>query len=156
MSSRRSFPIYVLAGLGLSVLIGTAAGIGSYTFVYARGASYLSDDPRACANCHVMHAEFDAWTRSPHHQVAVCNDCHTPTGVVAKYFTKALNGYHHSRAFTTGDFHEPIMIKTGNRAVTEARCRSCHHAIVDSIDRFHQPGKELECIRCHANVGHAH
>ena len=44
----------VLLGVMIALTVGTAAGIGSYTFVYAKGASYLSNDPNACANCHVM------------------------------------------------------------------------------------------------------
>jgi cytochrome c nitrite reductase small subunit len=146
----------ILAGLAASVLAGTAAGLGAYTFVYARGASYLSDDPRACANCHVMQAQLEAWSRSSHHQVAVCNDCHTPEALPAKYWTKALNGWHHSRAFTTGDFAEPIMIKAANRAVTERRCRSCHEAVVETIDHGRGPGRALACTRCHGDVGHLH
>jgi cytochrome c nitrite reductase small subunit len=145
-----------LAALAVSVLGGAALGLGAYTFVYARGGSYLSDDPRACANCHVMQAQLDAWSRSSHHQVAVCNDCHTPKDPVGKYWTKALNGWHHSRAFTTGDFHEPIMIKATNHAVTEGRCRSCHAAVVDAIDHAPRGGQALSCTRCHADVGHLH
>jgi cytochrome c nitrite reductase small subunit len=34
--------------------LGLAAGLGAFTFVYARGYSYLSNDPSACANCHIM------------------------------------------------------------------------------------------------------
>ncbi|MBI4509575.1 MAG: hypothetical protein HY698_08050 [Deltaproteobacteria bacterium] len=29
----------------LGVAVGLAAGIGGYTFIYARGASYLTEDP---------------------------------------------------------------------------------------------------------------
>lgn len=36
------------------VAAGLAVGVGGYTFVYARGASYLTNDPAACANCHVI------------------------------------------------------------------------------------------------------
>ena len=75
---------------------------------------------------------------------------------MGKYWTKALNGYHHSRAFTTGDFHEPIAIKATNREVTEQRCRSCHAGVVDMIDHAPRPGQALACIRCHADVGHLH
>ena len=39
------------------VLLGAAAGLGAYTFVYARGWSCLTNDPRACANCHVMNEQ---------------------------------------------------------------------------------------------------
>ncbi len=41
------------AELLLAVLVGVAAGIGGYTFVSARGASYLTDNPAACANGHI-------------------------------------------------------------------------------------------------------
>ncbi len=135
-------------------LFNMAAGIGGYTFIYAEGASYLTNDPAACANCHVMKDHFDAWAKSGHHHVAVCNDCHTPHDLLGKYWTKARNGWHHSQAFTTGNFHEPIQITPVNRAVTEAACRYCHQDIVQAIDRFPHDGKALSCIQCHASVGH--
>jgi cytochrome c nitrite reductase small subunit len=143
--------VAVVAALAL----GAAAGLGGYTFVYAKGASYMTDDPAACANCHVMREQFDAWTRSSHRKAAVCNDCHTPPGLFAKYSTKASNGYHHSLAFTTGEFHEPIRIKDRNRAVTESSCRKCHQAVVDQIDA-HGGVEPISCIRCHSSVGHLH
>ena len=40
--------------LALSILLGVPAGVGAFTFVYAKGFSYMSSDPRACVNCHVM------------------------------------------------------------------------------------------------------
>ena len=49
--------------------------------------------------------------------------------LVGKYATKAINGFNHSVAFTTGGFHEPIQITPRNRAVTEAACRKCHAEI---------------------------
>ena len=55
-------------------LIANAADVGSYTFVYAKGYSYLTNDPAACANCHIMSEHFAAWTKSSHRAVAVCND----------------------------------------------------------------------------------
>lgn len=137
----------------MSAVLGVALGLGAFTFVYARGASYLSDDPAACANCHVMRPQFEAWQKSSHHAVAVCNDCHAPPGGVAKYYTKALNGYHHSLAFTTGDFHEPIRITSRNREITEAQCRRCHAATVDAMGT-HGGGAGVSCIRCHDSVGH--
>ena len=35
----------------LAVLVGVPVGVGAFTFVYAKGFSYLSTDPRACVNC---------------------------------------------------------------------------------------------------------
>jgi len=37
----------------LACLLGIPTGVGAFTFVYAKGFSYLSTDPRACVNCHV-------------------------------------------------------------------------------------------------------
>lgn len=68
-------------------------GVVGYTFVYAKGASYLTNDPKACANCHVMQDYYDAWIKSSHRAVAVCNDCHAPhDNMVRKYYVKADNG----------------------------------------------------------------
>lgn len=138
----------------LGVAVGLAIGIGGFTFVYAKGASYLTDDPQACANCHVMEEQFAGWVRSSHRAVAVCNDCHTPKGVLAKYLNKAANGARHSWAFTTGWFHEPIGITAGNRQITESRCRDCHQEVSEAILSGHPKDAGLSCIRCHGSVGH--
>lgn len=153
---RRRLNKGMLAALIVTALMGVAAGVGSYTFIYAEGGSYLTDDPAACANCHVMQEQYDAWTRSSHHAVAACNDCHTPDGFFAKYATKALNGYHHSLAFTTGDFHEPIQITPRNAEITEAACRRCHADVVEAIDPVTERGERMSCVRCHLSVGHLH
>jgi cytochrome c nitrite reductase small subunit len=137
----------------LAIVVGVAIGIGGYTFVYAKGGSYLTNDPGACVNCHVMREQFDGWVKGSHRAVAVCNDCHTPPGLVHKYSTKALNGFWHSFAFTTGRFHEPIDITARNRAVTEKACRHCHGAIVDAIEP-HPRSQAIACLTCHASVGH--
>jgi cytochrome c nitrite reductase small subunit len=138
----------------VALLIGVVGGIGAYTFLYAKGYSYVTNDPEACVNCHIMRKEFDAWVKSSHKAVAVCNDCHAPHDApFAKLVVKARNGFNHSLKFTTGRFHEPIAITEHNRKVTEAACRYCHHDIVEMID--HGGSKEpLECIRCHRGVGH--
>ena len=145
-----------VAAVILAVTIGIAVGIGAYTFVYARGSSYLTNDPSACANCHVMREQLDGWTASSHRSVAVCNDCHAPHSIVGKYVTKAVNGFWHSFAFTTGRFPEPITIGPRNRAVTEGACRHCHEAIVQAIDPMSRGDGATECIRCHRSVGHLH
>jgi cytochrome c nitrite reductase small subunit len=77
----------------IGIAIGVVTGIGVYTFVYAKGYSYMSNNPNSCANCHVMNEQFDAWQKSSHHTVATCNDCHTPHDLVGKYYTKASNGF---------------------------------------------------------------
>ena len=139
------------AALAFAVSVGLVAGLGGYTFVYARGGSYLTNDPAACANCHVMEEYYRDWTRSSHRAVAVCNDCHTPHGFVPKYATKASNGFWHSFAFTTGRFPEPLQITPRNRRIAEESCRGWHQAIVDAIEPH---GRDLRCVRCHGAMGH--
>ncbi len=142
----------------MGILIGTAVGVGAYTFVYARGYSYLTDDPEACANCHVMQEQFSAWVKSSHRRAAVCNDCHTPPEFVGKYLTKARNGFWHSYYFTTGWFEDNIQITASGRDVTESACRKCHQQIVQAIEGAHPESKneQVSCIRCHNSVGHMH
>ncbi|MEW6128556.1 MAG: cytochrome c nitrite reductase small subunit [Acidobacteriota bacterium] len=142
----------------LGVMVGLAVGLGSYTFIYAKGYSYLLNDPASCANCHIMQEQYDGWEKSSHRSVATCNDCHTPPGFFAKYYSKASNGFWHSFGFTTGRFHEPIQIKPHNRDITEKACRKCHQEIVDAIENPHAMSEQNEtsCLRCHRNVGHLH
>jgi cytochrome c nitrite reductase small subunit len=142
----------------LAAAVGLVLGIGAYTFVYAKGYSYLTNDPGACANCHIMNEQYDGWLKSSHHSVAVCNDCHTPPGFVGKYSTKALNGFWHSFYFTTGTYPDPIRIGERNRSVTEEACRKCHTTMVEAIEGPGPHGNfdEISCIRCHRNVGHMH
>lgn len=138
----------------LCVLVGVTIGLGMYTFVYAKGYSYLTNDPKACMNCHVMADHYDGWIKSSHRSVAVCNDCHTPHNLFGKYTTKALNGFFHSLAFTSGRFPDNIEIKGRNARVTEGACRHCHAEITTSIVGAHS-GKDISCVRCHFNVGHS-
>ena len=144
-------------GIALGVALGLILGVGAYTFVYARGASYLTNDPNACVNCHIMQEQFSGWIASSHRAVAVCNDCHAPHDVVGKYVTKARNGFWHSFYFTTGTFPDPIRITPRNARITEQACRDCHQPIVEAIDAHTtRRGDTLSCLSCHRHVGHLH
>jgi cytochrome c nitrite reductase small subunit len=142
--------------IALAVVVGIAAGIGSYTFRYAEGLSYLSTDPKACVNCHIMRPEYDGWQKSSHHQVAVCVDCHLPHSFIAKYLVKAENGWRHGKMFTLQNFDEPITVKAKGRAVLQENCLGCHGALVHGIVAMSDParGDELTCTHCHSGVGH--
>ena len=143
------FPL-VLAGL-----LGMLGGLGAFTFGYGQGHSYLSNDPKACVNCHVMEEQYDSWQNSSHAHVAVCNDCHLPHNFVGKWVVKGDNGFFHSLAFTLENFHEPIQIKPRNRRVTQNACIHCHEDLVQSMLPVHAGGDMLNCATCHADVGHA-
>lgn len=140
-------------GLVLAALLGCALGVGGFTFRYAEGLSYLSDDPASCRNCHVMREVYDAWTRSSHQGVAVCNDCHTPHTFLAKWVVKGINGWNHSFAFTSGRFPDPIRIRALNVEVTQANCIECHEVLVsETLAAAGQP--PVLCTGCHGSVGH--
>lgn len=139
-----------------AILVGICLGLGIFTFTYAEGLSYMSNDPKACVNCHIMNDEYTSWAKSGHHHVAVCNDCHTPHDLIGKYTTKAINGWNHSKAFTLQNFHEPIQITERNRKILQGNCVRCHSNLVhDAI--IAPSGGVAEapyCVRCHRNVGH--
>ncbi len=153
---RRWLPLVVVT------LVGMLMGLGGFTFVYAKGNSYLQDDPAVCGNCHIMREHLDAWNKSSHKDVATCNDCHTPHDPVGKYTVKAKNGFWHSFYFTTGTYPDPLRITEANHRVTEEACRYCHEDLTASIDHGGTPTEaELEsdqeaftCTRCHRYVGH--
>ncbi|MCC7353929.1 MAG: cytochrome c nitrite reductase small subunit [Anaerolineae bacterium] len=134
-------------------LLGGIVGLGGFTFSYAEGLSYFSDDPQACVNCHVMREVFEGWNHSSHKAVAVCNDCHIPHTLPDKYIMKGLNGWNHSRAFTTGDFPEPIRITPRNREVLLHNCLYCHGDLVSAISHENSTNP-TDCVACHAGVGH--
>ena len=141
--------------LAIAAVVGLIVGLGAFTFGYGQGFSYLLSDPKACANCHVMQGHYDSWQQSSHHHVAVCNDCHLPHDALGKWRVKADNGFFHSLAFTLEDFHEPIQIKPRNRRVTQQTCIDCHRETVDHMLPVEPDGEALQCIQCHADVGHA-
>jgi cytochrome c nitrite reductase small subunit len=135
--------------------VGVVLGLGGYTFWYAEGASYLSDDPRSCVNCHIMREHYDGWQKASHHAFATCNDCHVPHEPLAKYAAKAENGFWHSKGFTLQDFHEPIRIKAKNAHTLQLNCVGCHKDLVSEILGHGSAGDGTNnCVRCHASVGH--
>lgn len=157
------------------LLLGAMIGLGGFTFVYAKGYSYMSNDAEVCGNCHIMDEHLAAWSKSSHQGVAVCNDCHTPHHPVRKYLVKAKNGFFHSLYFTTGTYPDPLRITPANHEVTEEACRYCHASLVRAIDGAgtgtdggtggaasaggHGAGPAtgadgFSCTRCHRYVGH--
>ncbi len=139
----------------LAVLLGLLIGTGAFTFRYAEGLSYFSTDPKACMNCHIMTPQYESWQKSSHHAVAGCVDCHLPHTFIAKYIAKAENGYHHSKAFTTQNFQEPIMIKEKNSGILQRNCVDCHDDMVHELFRRNVNDPDaVSCIHCHASVGH--
>jgi cytochrome c nitrite reductase small subunit len=144
----RSARVLVLAVLLLAI----PAGIGAFTFVYAKGFSYLSTDPRACVNCHVMSEQYDGWLKSGHRHAASCVACHLPDRGIGKWVAKVDHGFRHSMAFTLQNFKEPIEITPRDRDIVRVNCVRCHADLVHAIGPT--PRQEIDCLHCHATAGH--
>lgn len=149
----------------LAALSGVFFGAVGYTAHYAKATSYLSDDPAACVNCHIMNEQYAGWAHGPHARRATCNDCHVPQdSVVSKYLVKAEHGYRHSKGFTFNDFHEPIRITEGSLGVVNSNCVRCHEGMTHEVrfaggDSTAELGSEpfrplAGCVHCHSGVAH--
>lgn len=140
----------------VAIMIGVGVGAAANTFRYAEGWAYLSNDPKACVNCHVMREQYEGWQSASHHHVATCNDCHVPQGFPSKWIAKADAGFRHSKAFTLQDWAEPIRMIPRSRANVLANCVRCHANLTDQIGAHADPGHHdaSDCIHCHADVGH--
>lgn len=153
-------PRKLLVPLLAASAMGSMIGLGLFTFHEAKGTSYLSNDPKACINCHIMNEQYDGWMHGPHGRVTTCNDCHVPHDILGKYLTKAEHGWRHSKAFTLDNFHEPIRITQTSLDVVLANCVRCHEAMVDSVTSpavaYPNPhtAAATNCIHCHARVAH--
>jgi cytochrome c nitrite reductase small subunit len=139
----------------VAILAGSAAGLGAFTFWYGEGAAYLSNNPEACINCHIMQPQFDSWVNSSHGHVAGCVDCHLPHPFARKWVSKAENGWFHSVAFTLQNFDEPIRIKPRNLRLVQENCVVCHTDMVHELLPATISGEAVSCVHCHTAVGHA-
>jgi len=147
MSRLRLLPTLIVAS------VGALLGLGFATFQYAEGGSYLSKDPAACANCHIMQPQYDSWQTASHHTVATCADCHLPADFPFNLIAKSVNGWNHSKAFTMQDFPEPVRITPYNAESLQENCRRCHADFVHTLAAGPE-GDVPRCVRCHASVGH--
>ena len=139
----------------LAFLLGILIGLGSFTFYYGEGLSYMSTDPKACVNCHIMQPQYDSWQKASHHTAATCVQCHLPHDFPNKYISKAENGYNHSKAFTLQDFHEPITITEKNSRILQQNCIECHNSMVEDLTHGSTTDADAaSCVNCHRSVGH--
>jgi cytochrome c nitrite reductase small subunit len=147
--------------LTVFLLTGALAGLGALTLYVGNATSYLSDDPRACMNCHVMAPQFATWERGSHARTAVCNDCHVPhNNIVSKFAFKAMDGLRHSFMFTFRLEPQVIQIHAAGIAVVQENCKRCHDSLVDRVtlkevtgaSSSHGEGKL--CWECHRETPH--
>jgi len=134
----------------LSVLLGSAFGLGLCVAWISNAASYLSNAPETCINCHVMTDAYVSWQRGSHARSAVCNDCHIPhQNLLAKTAFKAFDGMKHSAVFT---FRlEPQVLRLSNWAspVVQDNCLRGHQGLFQDIS--HAAAAARSCWDCHQN-----
>jgi cytochrome c nitrite reductase small subunit len=117
------------AGWRFTVLIlsGILTGLLFFTLHIGRASSYLSNDPAACVNCHVMAPQYVTWEKGSHGRVTTCNDCHVPNdNGLRKFLFKASDGIRHSYMFTFRFEPQVIRIKQTGKDVVQENCVRCH------------------------------
>lgn len=143
------------------ILLGIFFGIGLHIFYISNAVSYLSDDPLACINCHVMTPQYATWERSSHGKVATCNDCHVPQDhIVRTYYFKAMDGLRHATMFTFRLEPQVIRIKSAGREAVQQNCVRCHSNQIHPIGLRAINNRSVEdqrpgyCWDCHREVPH--
>lgn len=142
-----------------------AIGMFAYTVKASKALSYLSSDPKACINCHVMNTQYATWQHSSHGQRATCIECHLPNNgsTLEKYIAKARDGWNHSVAFTLNTYKNTIEISADGAKRVQNNCISCHASVTSTLvsnsDKYHQfndpsVATGRKCWECHKGVPH--
>ncbi len=148
--------------LPLFMIGGVIAGLGGYAVYMSRVHVYLSDDPAACINCHIMTPYYQTWDHSSHGRRATCNDCHVPhDNVFKQYAFKAKDGLLHASVFTLRA--EPLAIRPREESyeVIMNNCIRCHTQLNTEFVKTGmisyteaKEGKGLTCWDCHTDIPH--
>ncbi len=138
------------------VLIPVTIGMSGKVLYDSKALSYLSDDPKACINCHVMNTAYATWQHSSHFQVK-CVECHLPSdNMLQKYLAKMRDGYNHSKAFTLSTYQHSIDISDHGAQIVQQNCIECHKTLftgtTSSASQVHQEANT--CWHCHRSVPH--
>ncbi len=147
--------------LPVIVIIGIFIGVLLIIFKISNAASYLSNDPLTCMNCHVMATQYATWQHSSHARVATCNDCHVPhDNFIKTYFFKAQDGMRHATIFTLRLEPQVIRIKEAGINAVQENCIRCHEQLVERTkldlvsDNKMTHGGDRLCWDCHRETPH--
>lgn len=142
-------------------VVAVIVGLGIFLLDFSNAPSYLSDDPQACVNCHLMTPQYITWTHSSHREVADCNACHVPHNNVAnKYFFKAKDGLYHASVFTMRAEPQVIRAREPSIEVIQNNCIRCHQtqvtdAKMEAFVADHMSSRtDRTCWECHRDVPH--
>jgi len=144
--------------LAAFILLGALGGLAAMTFHIARATSYLTNDPAACVNCHIMAPQYASWQHSSHARVAVCNDCHVPQdNIFRSYAFKAYDGLRHSTMFTFKLEPQVIRMHAPGQRVVRENCIRCHSELMEpslATTGVAVHGEDRNCWDCHRDVPH--
>ena len=143
------------------VTAGVFCGLGLVILHISNAASYLSDDPRACVNCHIMAPQYATWQKGSHGRVATCNDCHVPHDTMLRHYAfKAMDGGRHSYMFTFRLEPQVIQMHEPGIRVVQENCIRCHTdqmhktSLPEMTGRKALAGEGKLCWDCHRDVPH--
>lgn len=143
------------------IMVGIIAGLSLYILYISNATAYLSNDPRACVNCHVMNVHYASWQRGSHARVATCNDCHVPQdNFFRTYWFKANDGLRHATYFTMRWEPQVIQIKEAGKEAVQGNCIRCHSNNIHPVALRAISNKnvadqtERYCWECHRNTPH--
>ncbi|MFC2135287.1 cytochrome c nitrite reductase small subunit [Bacteroidota bacterium] len=150
---RWKFPVIILSGI--------IVGLGMNVLYISNAVSYLSDDPMACVNCHVMKPQYATWMHGSHGRDTNCNDCHVPhDNVFEKYWFKAQDGLRHATMFTLRMEPQVIQIKEAGKKAVQENCIRCHENSIQPValrsinnNMIAEDGQRY-CWDCHREVPH--
>lgn len=148
-------PVIFLSSFMLGLII--------FLFYISNAASYLSDEPSTCVNCHIMGPQYTTWFHSSHREVATCNDCHVPhDNIFNTYFFKAKDGFRHASVFTMRNEPQVIYIKDEGKNVVQQNCKRCHIDLITNYNKLVATNKctglatddSRVCWDCHRETPH--
>ena len=145
-----------------ALVAGFMVGGGLYFLYLLRAHTYLTDEPSACVNCHIMSPYYATWMHSSHGRDATCNDCHVPhENFVRKWTFKGMDGMKHVAAFLTSSEPQVIQAHPASLQVIMNNCIRCHQQLntefvkTGRIDyMMSEVGKGKACWDCHRDVPH--
>ena len=140
--SRKTLLYLVMGGAGVFILL---------VFLLLGPPKLLakSDQPAFCSGCHVMEAEYDAWSHTGAHRRKACVDCHLPNDNAGiHYVWKAIDGMKDVALFYSGAVPEHIELTAHGEKVVQANCIRCHEQTVTRINQ------ERKCWECHRRIMH--
>ena len=145
------------------VALGVLVGGGGLFLYLLRAHTYLTDDPAACVNCHIMGPYYATWFHSSHGRDATCNDCHVPQeNFLKKWAFKGKDGTRHIAVFVTRGEKQVLRANDQSAQVIMNNCIRCHTQLntefvsAGRVDfMMSKVGEGKACWDCHRNSGHS-